>query len=79
MSITLLPVCSNQKIAIKDGYTGAHARLNLIGYTYGYWFASGQQYVWPNSTIAQDASLTFTGLRTPDTFSKNCCTGFSKH
>ncbi len=73
MTVALLPVCSNPKVAIKDGYTGAFARLYLIGYPYSYWFASGQQYTWPSATIAQDNSIRFSGLRQPDTYRKDCC------
>jgi hypothetical protein len=68
MANTLLPICSQQKIAIRDGYTGALARLLLP--FYGYWFASGQHFTFPNSTIAQDKGITMNGTTKPNTFVK---------
>lgn len=73
MSEVLLPLCSIGKIATRDGYTGATARLLLPFYTYGYWFASGQQYVWNNALVAQDTSMTINGTQKPNTFMKDCC------
>lgn len=70
MALELLPLCSNQKIAIRDGNTGADARLLLPFYEFGYWFASGQQYTFPNATIAQDTSMSIGGTTKPDTFTK---------
>lgn len=70
MAKPLLPLCSIGKIAIRDGLTGPTARLLLPFYEFGYWFASGQQYTFPNSTIAQDTSMTMLGTTKPDTFVK---------
>lgn len=75
MSISLLPICSKQKIAIRDGLTGEKARLLLPFYkdsngAYTYWYASGQQYAFPTSTIAQDQSITMQGTAKPNTFTK---------
>ncbi len=57
MSVALLPLCGTPKLAIRDGLTGATARLLLPFYTYGYWFASGQQYTFPSSEVAQASGL----------------------
>lgn len=70
MTKALLPLCSVPKIAIRDGLTGADARLLLPFYEFGYWFASGQQYTFPTGTAAQDASMTMLGTSKPDTFTK---------
>lgn len=56
-SVSLLPLCSVPKIAIRDGFTGAFARLWLPFATYGEWFASGQQYTFPTGTIGQQKGL----------------------
>lgn len=60
MSVELLPLCSIPKIAIRDGFTGAFARLWLPFYNLGSgeWFASGQQYTFPTGTAPQQAGLT---------------------
>jgi hypothetical protein len=68
MANVLLPLCSSQKIATRDGQTGALARLLLP--FFGYWYASGQQFAFPNSTIAQDRSRTLNGTSKPSTFVK---------
>lgn len=69
--MTLLPLCSLPKLATRDGYGGAFARLLLP--FYGYWFASGQIYTFPNSTVPQNAAATLSGTIKPDTFKKDCC------
>lgn len=71
MSKPLLALCSIPKVAVKDGYTGPYAKL-LLPFV-GYWFASGQTFTFPNSTIAQDTSRTIGGTRMADTFAKDCC------
>lgn len=71
---SLLPICSTAKIAIRDGYTGANARIELPFYPYGYWFVSGQQLTFPSGEIAQFKGLTLNGTVRPDTFMKDCCT-----
>ncbi len=60
MSVALYPLCSSQKIAMRDGYTGASASINLMNYVEGQgrWFASGQQYTYPGSRIPQQQGLT---------------------
>lgn len=57
MSVALLPLCGTPKIAIRDGLTGATARLLLPFYEHGYWFASGQQYTFPSSEVGQAPGL----------------------
>jgi hypothetical protein len=69
-SVQLLPLCSTPKLAIRDGLTGATARLLLPFYTYGYWFASGQQYTFPKSEVAQASGLVSRGTNQADTFVK---------
>jgi len=71
MSKLFLPLCSVPKLAIRDGLVGATARLLLPFYTYGYWFASGQQYTFPSGSARQDQSLTVGGTAKPDTYQKN--------
>lgn len=73
MSKPLLSLCSIPKIAVRDGYAGPNAKLLLPFYTYGYWFANGQQYTFPGSPIAQDPSRTLVGTQKPNTFQKSCC------
>jgi len=58
MSVQLLPLCSVPKIAIRDGFTGAYARLWLPFYEFGEWFASGAQYTFPTGTAPQQPGLT---------------------
>lgn len=70
MSVELLPLCSVPKLAIRDGYTGATARLLLPFYSYGYWFASGQQYTFPGSESTQQLGMTENGLRQSNSFVK---------
>jgi len=70
MSKPLLALCSVPKIATRDGWVGSTARLLLPFSTYGYWFASGQQYVFANATVAQDPSTSISGTQKPNTFQK---------
>lgn len=70
MSVELLPLCSTGKLAIRDGMTGASARLLLPFYEYGYWFASGQQYTFPNSELPQASGLASRGTNQANTFVK---------
>lgn len=60
MSVELYPLCSNQKIASRDGYTGPTAHIPLMYYTegQGQYFFSGQQYTFPGSTLPQQKGLT---------------------
>lgn len=71
----ILPLCSDAKVSIRDGYTGANARLFIPFYDQGsgYWFASGLIPTFPDSTVVQDKSRTLNGLNRPDTWSKDCC------
>lgn len=66
--IQLLPVCSSAKIATRDGGVGALARLHIP--FYGYWFASGQQFSFPNSQIPQNKDRTLNGTSKPGVFVK---------
>ncbi len=70
MSVKLLPLCSVPKLAIRDGYTGATARLLLPFYRFGYWLASGQQITFPASESAQQLGMTENGLRQSNSFVK---------
>lgn len=71
----ILPLCSQEKPAIRDGYTGGTARLFIpfLDRGAGYWYASGEIPTFPGATIAQDRSRTISGTSRPDTFSKDCC------
>lgn len=71
MSKAFLPLCSIGKVANKDGYTGANAKL-LLPFV-GYLYADGRTESYPSSTIAQDESRTFSGTAMADTFRKDCC------
>jgi len=71
----ILPLCSQQKVAIRDGYAGAEARI-FIPFREagsGYWFASGKVPTFFGATIPQDRSRTLSGTSRPDTFMKDCC------
>ncbi len=70
MAVQLLPLCSVPKVAIRDGYVGATARLALPFYPYGYWFASGQQYTFPSSEAGQQLGLTDNGLKQSNSYVK---------
>lgn len=70
----LMPLCSIPKLAVRDGYGGANARIFLPFYTpsNNYWFASGQQYTFPGSTIAQVPGMqALVGEVKPDTYQKS--------
>lgn len=71
MSKPLLALCSIPKVATKDGWAGATAKLLLP--FYGYWFASGAQYAFPLGSTTQDGAITVHGSNTADTFAKDCC------
>jgi hypothetical protein len=77
MALQLLPLCDLPKVTTRDGYVGANAHFILPFYQFGYWFASGQQYTFPNSLVAQDPSLTLGGTHKPDTYQKDCCSCLS--
>lgn len=68
---SLLSLCSIPKTAMRDGWAGAYAKILLP--FYGYWFASGAQYTFPQAELAQNQELTFSGSNTPDVFRKDCC------
>lgn len=72
MAKPLLALCSIPKRAIRDGWAGAYARLFLPFYNKGsgYWFASGQEYTFPSSTIAQDKTIATIATIKPDSFVK---------
>lgn len=73
MSVSLYPLCSTQKIAVRDGYTGATASIPLFNYSEGQgrWFASGQQYTFPGSRIAQQQGLTEQSTNQKNSFFKS--------
>lgn len=60
MSVQLYPLCSLQKIASRDGWTGANAHIPLMYYTegQGQYFFSGKQYTFPGSVLPQQQGLT---------------------
>lgn len=70
MAKPLLTLCSQGKIAMLDGYTGATANMFLPFYQYGYWFASGQQYTFPSGSAPQVQNMTAFGTSKPNTFIK---------
>lgn len=72
MAKPLLSLCSVPKIAMRDGWTGSTAHIFLPFATYGYWFASGQQYTFPSGTAAQDLTQAqaLQGTSKPNTFVK---------
>lgn len=72
MSKPLLPLCDVPKIALRDAWTGATAHIFLPFSTYGYWFASGQQYTFPSGEAAQDTvqGQALLGTSKPNTFVK---------
>lgn len=67
----LLGLCSIPALAGRDGISGANAKLSLP--FYGWWFASGQQYSWPQSQVAQYGKMTLNGSAMPDVYQKDCC------
>lgn len=67
----LLPLCSIPKAATRDGYGGPFARLLLPFYSFGYWFASGQQFTYPGARIRQDNTKVMGGINKPANFEKN--------
>ena len=70
MSKPLLSLCSVPKLATRDGWVGATARILLP--FYGYWFASGQTLNAPSANnIPQDVSRTLSGTSKPDTYIKS--------
>ncbi len=73
MAVSLLPLCSIPKLATRDGMSGQYARLLLPFYdlSSGYWFASGQQFTFPGTEVAQDRSITLGGVRQADTYVKD--------
>lgn len=68
MSKSLLPLCSIGKIATRDGYVGATARLLLP--FFGHWFANGNTMVFGNATLPQDNSRVIGGVSKPNTYQK---------
>lgn len=68
----LLSLCSIPKVATKDGWAGATAKILLP--FYGYWFASGANIHFPFSEIPQDQSQIVHSTNMADTFQKDCCT-----
>lgn len=67
----LLALCSIPKVANKDGWAGASAKILLP--FYGYLFASGAQYTWPQASIPQDNSYVIHSTNMADNFQKDCC------
>ena len=72
MSKPLFTLCGIPKLAMRDGYTGANAHIILpfYGASNGIWFASGQQYTFPGSTIGQYTGRALVGTTKPDVYRK---------
>lgn len=70
MSKPLLSLCQIPKLSMRDGWAGANAHIYLPFYQYGYWFASGQQYTFNNSTIPQWKGRTLGGTDMTTTYIK---------
>lgn len=66
-----LPLCSTGKPAMRDQWAGQNAHIRLPFYQYGFWFASGQQYTFPSSQIAQYEGITNGSEAKPNTFKKS--------
>lgn len=66
-----LSLCSKPVLVSRDGLTGENAKLNLP--FYGFWFASGATYTFPNTTVAQWTKRTIAAPHHADTFQKTCC------
>lgn len=73
MSKQLLPLCSIQKVFLRDGYAGPLGRIFLP--FQGYFFANGQQITEQNTAAnkAQDNSINMQGQVKPNIFAKECC------
>lgn len=72
MSKPLLSLCQVPKVALKDGWAGPFAKILLP--FFGYFYASGAQVTFPNSSIGQDGAMTVHGTNMTDNFQKDCCT-----
>lgn len=55
----LVPLCSIPKVATRNGLAGRNAMLVIPGY--GFWWADGKIYNFPNSQVAQDKSQVIGG------------------
>lgn len=75
MSRPLLSLCSVPKLATRDGQVGATAHFYLPFYDKGsgYWFASGREYTFPKTTIAQYSGATLNGTTKTTPYEKDCC------
>ena len=69
MSKPALALCGIPKLATRDGWAGANARIYIP--FLGYWFANGQTISDGAGTIPQDKSLTFAGTSKPDNYLKS--------
>lgn len=65
----LIPLCELPRVAIRNGLAGRNAHLIIPGY--GFWFADGKQYNFPNSQIPQDKSQVVGGTYKPLEFKKS--------
>lgn len=65
----LLSLCSVPVAAMRDGYTGANAKL-LIPFA-GWWYASGATLTFPGSTIGQAVGTTLGGNYMVDNYTKD--------
>lgn len=71
MSKPLLSLCSTPAVLMRDGYTGANAKL-LIPFI-GWWYASGQTLSFPASRIHQAVGTRLGGAYMIDNYAKDCC------
>ena len=67
----LLSLCANPVTVLRDGYSGANAKL-LIPFI-GYFFASGQHLVFPGSRGPQASGTRMGGIKMIDNYAKDCC------
>lgn len=58
-----LPLCSIPARMLRDGYGGANAHIYLP--FYGFFFASGDNYTFPGSTVPQNQSRFIGGVSKP--------------
>jgi len=68
MSVTLLSLCSSQKVATRTGESGPLARLYIPFNKY--WFANGEVYTFPSATLPANTSTETSGQNKPNVFIK---------
>ena len=71
MAKQLLSLCATPVALLRDGYTGANAKL-LIPFV-GWWYASGQTLSFPSSRLPQATGSKLAGTKMINNYSKDCC------